>query len=62
MTWHRYFYRIIGFALAGGGAGLVIDELIHGPFSLTPANHEFWGLIAIIAGCVFISRKPHGKE
>ena len=59
--WHRYYYRIIGFALAGAGAGLVLDELIHGPFKLTPANHEFWGLVMLIAGSIFISRKPHGK-
>jgi len=62
MTWHRYYYRIIGFALAGAGAGLVLDELIHGPFCLSPANHEFWGLVAIIAGAVLISKKPHGKD
>ena len=43
MTWHKYYYRIIGFAL-------------------TPASHECWGLVMIIAGSIFISRKPHGKE
>lgn len=58
----RYYYRIIGFALAGAGTGLVLDELIHGPFTLTPANHEFWGLVAIIAGAALISKKPHGKD
>jgi len=58
----RYYYRIIGFALAGAGAGWLVDELIHGPFTLSPANHEFWGLVAIIAGAVFISKKPHGKD
>jgi len=62
MTWHKYYYRIIGFALAGAGSGLVIDELIHGPFALTPATHEFWGLAMIIAGSFFIGKKPHGKE
>jgi len=62
MTWHRYYYRIIGFALAGAGAGLVLDELIHGPLTLTPTNHEFWGLVMIIAGAVSISRKPQGKD
>ena len=45
MQWHNYYYRMIGFALSGAGAGLVLDELIHGPFTLTPANHEFWGMI-----------------
>ena len=58
----KYYYRVIGFALAGAGSGLVIDELIHGPFALTPANHEFWGLVMIIAGSFFISKKSHGKE
>ena len=62
MNWHRYYYRVIGFALAGAGAGLVLDELIHSPFTLTPTNHQFWGLVMLIAGAIFISRKPHGKE
>ena len=62
MIWHRYFYRIIGFALAGGGAGLVLDELIHGPFTLTPANHEFWGVILVVVGIYFISKHPKGKD
>jgi len=60
--WHRYYYRVIGFALAGAGGGLLLDELIHGPFTLTPANHEFWGLVALIAGSILISKKPHGKD
>ncbi len=58
----RYYYRVIGFALAGAGAGLVLDELIHGPFSLTLMDHELWGLVMIIAGAVLISRKPKGKD
>jgi hypothetical protein len=62
MTWHEYYHRIIGFALAGAGAGLIVDELIHGPFTLTPADHEFRGLVMVIAGSAFISKKPHGKE
>lgn len=62
MSWHRYYYRMIGFALAGAGGGLVVDELIHGPFTLTPSNHEFWGLIIAVAGFVLITRKPHGKD
>jgi predicted metal-dependent enzyme (double-stranded beta helix superfamily) len=62
VKFHKYYYRAIGFALAGAGAGLVLDELIHGPFTLTPANHEFWGLVAIIAGAILISKKPHGKD
>jgi hypothetical protein len=62
MTWKRYYYRIIGFALAGAGAGLMLDELIHGPFALTPADHELWGLVMLIAGSVLIAKKPHGKD
>jgi len=62
MTWHKYYYRMIGFAISGAGAGLVLDELIHGPFTLTPANHEFWGFIMLIAGGYLISKKPHGKD
>lgn len=58
----KYYWRVIGFALSGAGAGLMIDELIAGPFMLTPTNHEFWGLIMVIAGCVCISRKPKGKR
>ena len=60
--WKSYYYRVIGVALAGAGAGLIIDELIAGPFSLTPANHEFWGVIMVIAGIIFISKKPKGKD
>ena len=62
MNWHRYYYRVIGFAVAGAGAGLVLDELIHGPFHLGLGDHEFWGLVLLIAGSVLITRKPHGKE
>ena len=62
MTWRRYYYRIIGYGMAGLGAALVLDELIHGPFTLTPSNHEFWGLIMVIAGAALISKKPHGKD
>jgi len=53
VKFHRYYYRIIGF---------VLDELIHGPLTLTPSNHEFWGLVMVIAGSFFISKKPHGKD
>ena len=62
MSWHKYYYRVIGFALSGAGAGLVMDELVHGPFTLTPANHEFWGFVMLIAGGFLISKKPHGKD
>lgn len=61
MKWHRYYYRVIGFALTGAGAGLVVDELIHGPFTLSLGDHEAYGLIAIIIGMILISKKPHGK-
>lgn len=62
IRWRRYYFRVIGFALCGAGLGLIMDELIHGPFSLTPADHEFWGVVAFVAGLVFIAMKPHGKE
>ena len=62
MIWKTYYYRVIGFALAGGGAGLMLDELINGPFHLSLGNHEFLGLIMLIAGTIFISKKPHGKD
>jgi hypothetical protein len=62
MTWKRYYYRVIGFALAGAGAGLVLDELINGPFHIGLGDHEFWGIVMAIAGTIFISRKPHGKQ
>ena len=62
MKWHKYYNRVIGYALAGAGAGLVLDELIHGPFMVTPTNHEFWGLVMLVAGAVFIGRMPHGKD
>ena len=62
MKWHRYYYRVIGFALSGAGAGLIVDELIHGPFKLEPGDHEFWGIVLFIVGLVFISKKPHGKD
>lgn len=62
LKFKSYYWRVIGFFLAGGGMGLMFDELIEGPFKLTPTNHEFWGLIAVIVGCYFISKKPKGKE
>jgi len=61
MRWKRYWFRIMGFALAGAGLGLIVDELIAGPFSLTPADHEFWGIVLFVIGMVFISLKPKGK-
>jgi len=60
--WKQYYWRVAGFAIGGAGAGLITDELIHGPFSLVPGNHEFWGLIMVIIGCIFISKKPRGKD
>jgi hypothetical protein len=62
MKWKKYYYRVVGFLVGGAGAGLVLDELIHGPFNLAPGNHEFFGLIMIVVGGVFISLKPHGKD
>ena len=61
MEWRQYYFRVIGFAVGGAGAGLVLDELINGPFNLAPGNHEFWGLIMLVVGGILISRKTHGK-
>lgn len=62
MKWHHYYYRIIGFAVGGAGAGMMLDELIHGPFKLGLCDHETWGLLALVVGAVLISKKPHGKD
>ena len=61
IPWSRYYYRVIGFAILGAGSGLVVDELINGPFRIGIADHETWGLAMIIAGAIFIARKPQGK-
>ena len=61
-TFHKYYFRIIGFAMAGAGAGMMLDELIHGPFKHGLCEHEFWGLIMVIAGAMLITEKPHGKD
>lgn len=61
-AWFKtYYWRVVGVFLFGGGLGLVLDEFVHGPFTLTPSNHEFWGLVAIVVGAICITRKPHGK-
>jgi len=62
MVWYRYYYRVIGMGMVGWGAMWVFDELLHGPFTLTPANHEFYGIVIAIIGCYLISKKPHGKD
>ena len=61
MKFKSYYWRVIGTVIAGGGAAWILDEFIHGPFTLTPSNHEFWGLIMVVLGLVCITRKPHGK-
>ena len=62
MKWRKYYWRVIGYALAGGGAGLVLDELINGPFHITYHDHEAWGLAAIVVGAILIGKMPKGKE
>lgn len=63
LHWHRYYYRIMGYAIVGAGAGLIIDELINADsLDWNPANHEFWGLLCIIGGLYLISKKLHGKD
>jgi len=61
MLFKNYYYRVIGYALLGGGTGLVLDELINGPFHLGIADHETWGLVAIVLGAFLISKMPKGK-
>ena len=61
-AWHKYYYRVIGIAVAGAGSGLVLDELINGPFHIGLGDHETWGLIMVIAGAVLISKFPKGKD
>ena len=61
--WKRYYFRVAGFAIAGAGAGLLLDEIINAEaMHWTPANHEFWGLIMLVAGVLLISLKPKGKD
>ncbi len=62
IEWRRYYFRVAGFALSGAGLGLIMDELVHGPFRLTPLDHEFWGVVIFIVGLILIARKPHGKD
>lgn len=60
--WHKYYWRVIGYAMSGAGCGLIVDELINGPFSLLPGNHELAGLIMLVVGLIFIAKKPKGKD
>lgn len=62
MKFHHYYYRVFGVTAAGAGAGLMFDEFVNGPFTLTPTNHEFWGLISFIIGIIFIAKYPKGKD
>ena len=62
MKWRRYYYRVIGMALAGAGAGLVIDEVIQGTLEFQLIGHETLGVALVILGLFFISRKPKGKD
>ena len=61
MRWQRYYYRVLGMALAGAGAGLVIDEVIQGTLKFQLIGHETLGVVLAILGLFFISRKPKGK-
>jgi len=62
LAWHRYYWRVIGAAIAGGGLALVGDELINGPFHIGLGDHETWGLVAFVVGCLLIARMPKGKD
>ena len=60
--WHNYHYRVIGMAMAGAGSGLILDELMNGPFHLGLGDHETWGLVGIVIGLILIARYPKGKD
>lgn len=62
LAWHRYYYRVIGVFLACGGAGLMADEVVNGPFKLELGDHELWGLVMVVVGAVLISKFPKGKD
>ena len=62
VKWHRYYYRVIGFALAGAGAGLILDELIQGSFKFQLIGHETLGMALAVLGFFFIAKKPKGKD
>jgi hypothetical protein len=62
LGWHKYYWRVIGMAMAGAGAGLVLDELINGPFHIGLGDHEVWGLVAIVVGSILIAKFPKGKD
>lgn len=38
------------------------DELLNGPFTLKPGNHELAGLVAFVIGFILISKYPKGKD
>jgi hypothetical protein len=59
--WRDYYWRVIGFGLAGAGAGLILDELIQGTLKFQLIGHETLGLVFVILGGYFISKKPKGK-
>ena len=48
-------------ALAGAGAGLIMDEVIQGTLKFKLIGHETLGVVLAILGLFFISRKPKGK-
>jgi len=62
LRWKRYYYRVIGIAVAGAGAGLIHDELVNGPFHIGLGDHETWGLVMVVVGAVLISKMPKGKD
>ena len=63
MKWRKYYWRVIGVAMAGAGSGLVLDELINADsMHWNPQNHEFWGMIILVVGVYFISKKSKGKD
>ena len=63
IKWKKYYFRVIGYFLCGGGGALIFDELIHGPLSFWPLpQHEAYGVVLFLIGLGLISLKPHGKN
>ena len=62
MKWKEYYWRVLGFACAGAGAGLILDELIQQTFKFQLIGHETLGMALLILGFFFIAKKPKGKD
>lgn len=57
LLWCDYYWRVIGFFLVLGGAGLMIEEaVLGGGWDLGKGifQHEFYGIILIAVGSILI--------